>query len=229
MTLTVAGLLTAGLLAAAPGTASAATVTTPTVKAVLPDAGPPAGGTTVTVTGSGFTRVAKVLFGATAGGKVHVVSSGKLTVVAPGHAAGTVDVRVVTGARPAGESAARPADHYTYVVPPGPVTAAGITAVTTTTVTVQWTNPVGRGFSGVVIRRAKGATAPSFTSGTLVATTGKTVASLTDKGLAPGTRYTFALFAKGAADSRAAPDTVTTTTTRRWPSPRPHCRRARPG
>jgi IPT/TIG domain len=67
----------------------------PLVGAVTPAQGSTAGGTTVTVTGSGFTKVSKVLFGTAAGTSVHVVSPAKLTVVSPGHAAGTVNVRVV--------------------------------------------------------------------------------------------------------------------------------------
>jgi hypothetical protein len=98
------------------------------------------------------------------------------------------------------------------VTPPGAVTAAGVTAATPTSLTLQWTNPLGRGFSGVVIRRAKGGTAPGFTTGTLVAATGKTVSAFTNKGLSPGTRYSYALFAMGTAGSHARADVVTGTT-----------------
>ncbi len=86
---------------------------------------------------------------------------------------------------------------------PGAVRAAGVTAATTTSLTLQWTNPSGGGFSGVVIRRATGNSAPGFSTGTLVASTGKTVTAFTNKGLSPGTRYSYALFALGAAGSHA--------------------------
>jgi Fibronectin type III domain len=94
----------------------------------------------------------------------------------------------------------------------GAVTGAGVTAATTRSLTLQWTNPSGGGFSGVVIRRAKGARPPGFTTGTLVAMTGKTVTSFTNKGLAPGTRYSYALFARGTAGRHAPGDAVTAAT-----------------
>jgi IPT/TIG domain len=67
----------------------------PGAGAVTPAHGSTSGGTAVTVTGSGFTKVSKVLFGTVAGTKMQVVSPTKLTVVSPGHAAGTMRVRVV--------------------------------------------------------------------------------------------------------------------------------------
>jgi probable HAF family extracellular repeat protein len=96
----------------------------------------------------------------------------------------------------------------------GKVTGAGITAATTTSLTLQWTNPPGHGFSGVVIRRAKGGKAPRFTTGTLVAATGRRVFKFTDRHLRPGTQYSFALFALGSGRAHAAADTVTGTTDR---------------
>lgn len=101
----------------------------------------------MTVTGSGFSHVASVLFGSTAGSRLHVVSSSKLTVVVPKHAAGAVDVRVtVKSGTKSVTSAKASADRYTYAAPPA-VTAvspsAGVLAGGTT-VTVT-----GTGFSGI--------------------------------------------------------------------------------
>jgi probable HAF family extracellular repeat protein len=96
----------------------------------------------------------------------------------------------------------------------GKVTGAGITAATATTLTLQWTNPSGHGFSGVVIRRAKGGKAPRFSTGTLVAVTGRRVTTFTAGHLGAGTRYSFALFALGSRRAHAAADTVTGTTNR---------------
>jgi hypothetical protein len=73
--------------AAAPGT--------PTVTALDPGHGPAAGGTTVTVTGTGFTNASTV----TIGGKTvtpTVVSGTSLTFTTPEHAAGAVTVMVTT-------------------------------------------------------------------------------------------------------------------------------------
>jgi hypothetical protein len=69
----------------------------PTVTALSPTAGPTAGGTVVTVTGTGFVSGASVKFGTTAGTSVTVVSGTKLTVKAPAvSSAQTVNVTVTT-------------------------------------------------------------------------------------------------------------------------------------
>ena len=84
---------------------------TPVVTHVKPAKGTVAGGTTVKVTGSGFTEAQSVHFGAAAATTVTVTSSTSLTAVAPAGAAGTVDVTVTT---PAGTSPVGAADHFTY-------------------------------------------------------------------------------------------------------------------
>jgi hypothetical protein len=78
--------------------------------AMTPTQGSTTGGTTVTMTGSGFTKVTKVLFGSVAGTKVHVVSPTRLTVTTPRHAKGTVKIRIVNAY---GESAAS-TDAFTF-------------------------------------------------------------------------------------------------------------------
>ncbi|WP_168218900.1 IPT/TIG domain-containing protein [Limnoglobus roseus] len=118
----------------------------PAVAGVSPGAGPAAGGSAVTVTGSGFTGATAVLFGSTIAAFT-VVSDTQLTATAPA-GAGAVDV-VVVG--PGGASAASPADRFTYTtaplgaippavagVSPGAGPAAGGSAVTVT----------GSGFTG---------------------------------------------------------------------------------
>jgi IPT/TIG domain len=94
---------------------SAAAVGVPTVSAVAPKTGTIAGGTRVTVTGTNFAHVSAVRFGTRAGASIGVLSSTRLRVTSPPHAAGVVDIRVVT---PAGTSATRNADHFTYGAPP---------------------------------------------------------------------------------------------------------------
>ncbi len=84
---------------------------TPAVTKVAPAKGTTAGGTTVKVTGSGFTEADTVDIGSTPATDVTVTSSTSLTAVAPAGAAGTVDVRVTT---PSGTSPVVTADHFTY-------------------------------------------------------------------------------------------------------------------
>jgi hypothetical protein len=87
-------------------------VSVPTVASISPVSGPAAGGTTVTVLGSGFTATVTVNFGALAGTNIVVVSPTQLTVSSPTVSTGTVDI-TVTG--PGGTSAIGAPDQYTYV------------------------------------------------------------------------------------------------------------------
>ncbi len=67
----------------------------------------------MTVTGTNFTHITTVMFGTTPGTSISVLSSTKLTVVAPAHTPGTVDVRV---ANTGGTSAIVAADRYAYTL-----------------------------------------------------------------------------------------------------------------
>jgi len=89
----------------------------PAVSAVSPATGPAAGGTQVTVSGSGFTGATTVFFGSAKGKTVSVNAGGtQLSVKSPAGTSGaSVAVRVAT---PGGESPAVTADLFTYV--PGP-------------------------------------------------------------------------------------------------------------
>ena len=87
------------------------TAAVPTVSGISPASGPAAGGTAVTVTGTGFTGVTAVGFGSTG---VNVQSGNtdtQLVVVSPG-GTGTVDITVTT---PAGTSATTTNDQFSYV------------------------------------------------------------------------------------------------------------------
>jgi hypothetical protein len=64
------------------------------ISGVGPNSGPQTGGTSVTVSGSGFTQSASVTFGGVAAPSVIVVSSTQLQVVTPAHASGTVSVSI---------------------------------------------------------------------------------------------------------------------------------------
>lgn len=133
------------------------TVGVPTVTDLDPAGGPVSGGTTVTVTGTGFVNVTAVTFGGVPGTAINVTNSTTLTVVSPGHAAGTVDVLVVTAQ---GTSANTTADNFTYGTIPvitsvapntGPI--AGGTSVVIT----------GSGFTGATDVTFGGTDATSFT------------------------------------------------------------------
>ncbi|MDB5172175.1 MAG: hypothetical protein JWN51_948 [Phycisphaerales bacterium] len=85
---------------------------TPVVTALDRSSGPP--GSVVTVSGVNFMGVAgqlQVSFGGVAGTNVTVLSDNTLTVTAPAHAMGAVDVTVTT---PYGTSATSPADRFTF-------------------------------------------------------------------------------------------------------------------
>ena len=87
----------------------------PTVTNVNPTSGPQAGGTPVTVTGTGFVSGStSVHFGSTAGTSVSVTNSTTLTVNSPS-GTGTVDVTVTTAN---GTSATGASDKFTYTGPP---------------------------------------------------------------------------------------------------------------
>ena len=83
----------------------------PTITSVSPSSGPVGGSQAVTITGTKFTGARAVKFGTSAATSVVVVSSTKITVKTPAHAAGTVNVQVVT---PSGSSPLVAADEYTY-------------------------------------------------------------------------------------------------------------------
>jgi hypothetical protein len=83
----------------------------PTVTKVAPKAGPASGGTTVTITGSGFTGATEVRFASGEAEKFDVVSATSLTAESPPGTVGTVDVTVTT---PGGTSALSTADHFKY-------------------------------------------------------------------------------------------------------------------
>jgi PKD repeat protein len=87
----------------------------PAVTVISPASGPTAGGTVVTLTGTGFTGATAVIFGTTAGTSLTVNSDTKITIRSPAHASGTVDITVTT---PGGASVHAAGDRFTYIAPP---------------------------------------------------------------------------------------------------------------
>ncbi|HEX5736740.1 MAG TPA: alkaline phosphatase family protein [Blastocatellia bacterium] len=67
---------------------------TPVVSSVTPNTGPTAGGTSITINGSGFTTGATVIIGGVPATNVTVAGGTTITALTPAHAAGAVDVMV---------------------------------------------------------------------------------------------------------------------------------------
>jgi large repetitive protein len=116
----------------------------PVITAFSPTAGTPGGGTTVTITGTGFTGATGATFGGVSATGFIVDSDTQVRVSSPAHLAGVVDV-VVTG--PGGASLTGAATKYTYTAAVIPV----VTALSPASATIAG-GPVvsisGAGFTG---------------------------------------------------------------------------------
>jgi hypothetical protein len=106
------------------GAGGAAPPTPRAVTTISPSQGVPAGGTVVTITGTGFATGASVTFGGSAATAVTVTSSTSLTATTPDHAAGTVDVVVTVGSQSVTKTGG-----FTYTATP--TTTPGSTTTTT--------------------------------------------------------------------------------------------------
>jgi hypothetical protein len=82
----------------------------PSVTSATPNTGPTAGGTHVTIQGTGFTGASGVSFG-DAAASFTVVSTTQITAIAPAQAVGSVDIVVTT---PSGASGLVPGDQFLY-------------------------------------------------------------------------------------------------------------------
>ena len=113
-------------------------IASPTVSSVLPNNGPVAGGTAVTIAGTNFLAGATVTFGGTVAANVVVVSGTQITATTPTAGAGAVTVTVANSNGLSGSLASG----FTYLAPP---TVAGVSPNTGSTtggtkVTITGTN-----------------------------------------------------------------------------------------
>jgi hypothetical protein len=120
-TLFLAGLLTcvvvpSGAAAFARGTSPSALLggAPPVVSKLLPKKGPAAGGTAVTITGSGFTGASAVSFGGIPSPQFEVTSDSTIVAVSPGETSGSIFVTVTTDG---GTSAATNKSKYAFERP----------------------------------------------------------------------------------------------------------------
>jgi len=114
------------------------TAPAPTVTAVSPASGSTAGGTSVTVTGTGFQSGAGLSFGGTPATGVTVNGGTSLTATTPSHAAGAVNVALTnpdgqTGTLAGGFTFTNPPPSVTVVSPSSGSTAGGATVTVTGT------------------------------------------------------------------------------------------------
>jgi hypothetical protein len=130
----------------------------PSVTGVSPNSGSTAGGTVVTISGSGFTGVSAVNFG-TVAAAFTFNSDTRITATAPAQAAGTIDVTVVT---PSGTSATGSADHFTYTAAAVP-TVTGVTPTSGSTAGGTVVTVTGTGFTGASAVNFGSTAATSYT------------------------------------------------------------------
>ena len=114
-------------------------VTAPVVASLSPTSGPTAGGTVVTIAGSGFTGSTGVLFGGVPATSFTVNSATSITATSPAHAVGPVDVVVQ---HPGGDSAPQT---FTYLAAP---TISSLTPTQGTTLGGTEVTITGSGFTG---------------------------------------------------------------------------------
>jgi len=128
----------------------------PTVTGRTPTSGPIAGGTSVAITGTGFTGATAVRFGGTSATSYTVNSATSITATSPA-GTGTVDITVIT---PGGTSATSAADRYTYAAIP---TVTGRSPTSGPTAGGTSVAITGTGFTGATSVRFGGTSATSYT------------------------------------------------------------------
>jgi hypothetical protein len=185
----------------------------PAVTGFSPSSGPEAGGTLVTLAGTGFTGATAVHFGATEASGVTVVNDTTITATSP-PGAGAVDVTVTT---PQGTSASSSADQFTFT--PSAVTL-NATTTTLTSSSPNNTSVFGQPvtFTATVVVVSPGAGTPSgtvtFTDGSTTLGTGTLsggVATFSTSTLAVGSHSITAMYGGDTNDAGSPSNTVTQT------------------
>ena len=194
-------------------------VAPPTVSSVSPAQGPAASTTKITVHGTNFVSVERVIFGSAVAAHLKVVSASTLTVDAPrATRSATVNVRVRTKY---GLSPITTHGRFAYHAGPAPVT--GLTAVVSATSTaLTWSWSSSPSATSLDIRRVTGATPPTPATGVLVATVDPPTVDPSqvnpplmryrDLALSSGTQYAYALFVHDGAGGVSTGATAVATT-----------------
>ena len=186
------------------------TYTTPPVvlSGVVPNSGPVAGGTPITVSGYNFTAAATVTIRGSLA-TCTVVNSTTITCMTPPGTAGYQDVVVTQGVS---SSTLVGAYTYTAVVNTPPAVAAPTpiaTGVTTTGLTLSWSAVVGA--TGYVV----------YQNGVMLPVVSGVATSQTIAGLTANTSYSFSVAYKNTAGVLSSPSAVITVATSNVPAPTP--------
>ena len=196
-------------------------VAIPTVTAVSPSSGPATGGTSVTITGTGFTGATAVKFGTANAAAYTVNSATQITATAPA-GTGLVDMTVTVPV--GGTSATSSADQFTYTAIPsiGSFTISPTSIVVGGTITLTAANVVEAGGSATITgvnfyRESNGSSGLQIGSDALVGAgtqsdTTWTLANASTSGLAAGS-YTYYAVAtdSGSVNSAASSASLTIT------------------
>ena len=163
----------------------------PMVTGISPSIGSTSGGTTVTISGSGFLGASAVKFGNISATNFTVNSDTQITVTAPALTASKVDIGVTT---PVSSSPANAADLFT-ILDPASILPGAPTSVTATAdrgqARVSFLIPVPNGGTPITLYTV------NATPGNITVTT--PVSPVTVTGLANGTAYTFSVTATNGA------------------------------
>lgn len=194
-------------------TYTAASSSAPTITSIAPTNGSTAGGTSVVITGTGFTGATAVDFGTTPAAITATTSDSSLTVTAPAASStGPVDVTVTT---PSGTSATSSADQFTYNAPAtstAPVISdIAVSDIGTSSAMVTW-NTDQASFDDIAY-----GTSTNYGMTTSIETSASTTHSATLSNLDEATLYHFQISAgNGTATSTSADqefDTASTAST----------------
>ena len=117
--------------------------TAPIISGLTPASGPATGGTSVTISGTGFATGATVTFDGVAAANVNVLGSTTITAVTPAHAGGAVNVVVANPGGQIGTSV----NGYTYAATVQPPTVASVSPTSGPATGGTWITITGTNFA----------------------------------------------------------------------------------